>query len=228
MKTKPILTFRLTIFTLLLCLASSVHASHVYYAIPGRSDAGVKLGMSRTELLRGNKPRHTCHFSWYITKQKRSTRVNVIEDEYDWDSRNGGDTKMFDVLSINGKVIQIQDSNDNVTLENGVCPGSKLSEIFHKFGHLKLSVYGYDYHPAGGADLYFYDDERQGVAFYIGVQGMTGDFPIEGLIVHRIGFAIIPPPHETKPKRTAPDSKLTTQYLYSHLRGTGFMSSTFD
>ena len=226
MKTKVVLTSHLTILMLLLCLASSVYASHVYYAIPGRSDADVKLGMSRTELLRGNKPLHTYHFSWYITKQNKSTRVDIIEDE--WDRQNGGDTKIFDVLYINGKVIQIQDSNNNVTLENGIYPGSKLSEIFSKFSHLKLSVYGYEYHPAGGYDGYFYDDERRGVAFYVGDQGMAGDFPIDGLIVHRSGFAIIPPSHGTKPKRTDPDSKLTPQYLYSQLGGTGFVSSTFD
>ncbi len=99
MRTKAVLTFHLTIFMLLLCLASSVYASHVHYAIPGHSDADVKLGMSRTQLLRGNKPLHTYHFSWYITKQNKSTRVDIIEDE--WDRQDGGDTKIFDVLYIN-------------------------------------------------------------------------------------------------------------------------------
>ena len=216
MKTNNLTASHFITTMLLVSFVPSVSASHAYYITPGRSDGGLKIGMSRSSILKTlGKPPKTFHFSWNVTDHNKSSRVSIVEDE--WDRENGQTIEVTDILYVNGKIIQIQDSSENANLENGIYNGDSLGDVIAKYKGLKLSTY---YYPIelGWGDGYFYDDERQGVAFYFFTQDPSAEPKIDSIIIHRSGFAIIPPSLGVKPKSVKADRELTLPVLYSHMR----------
>ena len=222
MKIKSFAFSYVTGFMLLMYFMPPVSASRQgHFMVPGRSDGGLKLGSRRDNSQKDGKPDKTYHFSWNIITRKGSSRVNLVEDE--WDRENGTDTETIEVLYAGGRVIQIQEHSSYVSTKNGISPGtSRISDITREYKHLESSAYSYDSiqpngQPGlGGSDLYLYDDKRQGIAFYFSTQEGPYDEIIEGIIVHRAGYPAIPSPGGARVKRIEPEPKLTLPYLYHH------------
>ena len=226
-KTYRLIAFLIAFLLLSVFSLTSAHAHRFkmdHSMIPGRSDGSFIIGMSRNDIL-APEPSKTFHFSCNMIKHGKSTRVNIVEDQ--WNTKMFDDASQFlDILYVDGKIIQVDEESDFPTLKNGIRPGSKISEILRHYKNLRLTTYIYNSRDANGQfggpfGRYFYDDVRQGVAFYIDMQDTLEDTQatkINGIIIHGAGFPAIPPSNGAKLSLTKPARTLTLPFLYSHLR----------
>lgn len=206
---------------------SSVQA-RPFTMVPGHAVELVTIGMSRSAVLRYGAPTATYHYFWNMTSGTASKRVSITEDEWDKNSNDPG----ADIIYVGDKVFQIEEASPLGDLPNGVCTGSPFVEVLRNSeGNLSLKSYGFSFHDRTGAfsgahEGYFYDDQGHGVAYQLTTQDPTGSRmgivhpdknnpgTMDSIVIHRIGYAVIPPSHGASVTATKPDPELTLTNLY--------------
>ena len=185
--------------------------------VPGQSFGPLRLGSRRAELYSFlGKPAHVYRLPG-----------GLIEDVWEFE---GDPSRHFDIFYRSGVAVQIGATASGYATALGLSAASPFQRALLEYPGLTTTAYYIHDPDAEGAEEYFYDDARRGIAFSFSSQddeasseGILGtnpeaDVKPEDIIVHSPGRALLVPAGGATVTRRRVEADLTAPYLYAHLR----------
>ena len=153
-------------------------------AVPGRSLWGISLGSRQRDAATSVRT----HLKGQNKKYKEShARRHGITDDT-WEIQSGDNLSLFEVLSRNGKVIQLQEFHSAKQDQIGLT----FNQLIKRYS-LQKRVYTFTDPNGGGYVGFYYDDRNRGVCYSLGVQdSFLLTYSPNTTIVHPKGAAVIP------------------------------------
>jgi hypothetical protein len=176
-----ILRRALIVAAVLFCIAPHAFAQEA--SEPGKSLWGITLGSSREQAVAAVKSK----LKKAGRQPSRKHPGGYVEDMWDIPV-NRDQTNSFEVLSRNGKVVQLRAWSTKHTGEARLT----FAQLIQRYP-LKKSAYSFVDPEGGGAAGFFYDDVRRGVCYAMGLQDvMLLTYRPDSIIVHHPGIPVIP------------------------------------
>jgi len=159
-------------------------ASAASDAVPGRSLWGIPLGSRQRDAANSVR----MHFKGLHKSYKEShARRHGITDDT-WETQIGDNLTLFEVLSRNGKVVQLQEFHSAKQDQLGLT----FKQLIKRYS-LQKHVYNFTDPNGGGYVGFYYDDRSRGICYSLGVQdSFLLTYGPDTTIVHPKGASVIP------------------------------------